>query len=146
MLTFHDKIVVGRKEVVTFPEFNIEKIDVKIDSGAYSSSIDCSHVEEVFVDGKKKLEVVFLHPHHNQYSGIKYYFEHYDKKKVTSSSGNAQIRFILTFKVLFFNQVITTQFTLTNRKGMRNSVLIGRKMLNKRFIIDTSKKYLSLNY
>lgn len=145
MKKIQDKILIGRKEHASFPDLNIDSIDVKIDSGAYSSSIDCSHVEEVFISGKQKLEVIFLHPHNPKFTGEKVYFEHFDKKKVTSSSGNTQVRYILSLNIHFFNQDFTTHFTLTNRKGMRSPILIGRKLLNRRFVIDTSKKYLSLN-
>ena len=33
---------------------------------------------------------------------------------------------------------IKTEFSLTQRNGMRYPILLGRKFLNKRFIIDTS--------
>jgi hypothetical protein len=33
---------------------------------------------------------------------------------------------------------IKTEFSLTERKGMRFPILLGRRLLNKRFIIDTS--------
>ena len=139
----YNKIIIGRKELVSFPDLKIEGLPVKIDSGAYSSSIDCSSLKEVNVNGSKQLEVIFLQSSNKKYTGDKYYFKHFTHKKVTSSSGYSQIRYLVDLKVFILNTVYTTPFTLTNRSGLRSPVLIGRKLLNKNFLIDTSKKYLT---
>ena len=139
----YNKIIVGIKELASFPDLNIKELPVKIDSGAYSSSIDCSSVKELVVNGVKQLEVVFLHPNNKMYTGEKKIFMHFTHKKVTSSSGNAQVRYLIDLNIKFKDKVYTTLFTLTNRMGMKSPVLIGRKLLNKNFLIDTSKKYLN---
>ncbi|MDB0011696.1 RimK/LysX family protein [Crocinitomicaceae bacterium] len=138
-----DKIIIGRKELASFPGLKIEELLVKIDSGAYSSSIDCSSIKEVILNGSKQLEVVFLHPNNKMYTGEKFLFKHFTHKKVTSSTGNTQVRYLIELNIKFMNTVYTTPFTLTNRSGLKSSVLIGRKLLNKNFLIDTSKKYLT---
>lgn len=139
----HNKIIFGRKELASFPGLNINELPVKIDSGAYSSSIDCSSIKEVVVNGVKHLEVVFLHPNNKLFTGEKKIVKHFTHKKVTSSSGNAQVRYLIDLNIKFKDKVYTTPFTLTNRMGMKSPVLIGRKLLNKNFLIDTSKKYLN---
>jgi hypothetical protein len=40
---------------------------------------------------------------------------------------------------------VNTEFSLTERRGMRYPILLGRKLLNKRFLIDTSLVNLSQN-
>lgn len=141
----YDKIVIGRKEKACFPDLNINQIDVKIDSGAYSCSIDCSHISEVYQNNHKVLEVVFLQRHDDKFTDEKIYFKEFSQKKVTSSSGNSQVRYIVQLKIKLFDKVYTAPFSLTNRSGLKTPILIGRKLLNKNFIIDTSKKYLSNN-
>jgi len=141
-----DKILIGRKEQACFFSIKIKGIGVKIDSGAYSCSIDCSHIELVDFEGSTCLEVVFLQVKDSGFTGEKFYFKEFTKKKVTSSSGNAQFRYIISLPITFFGKTFNAPFSLTNRNGLRTSVLIGRKLLNKNFIIDTSRKYLSKNY
>ena len=48
-----DKKVIGRVDVVNFPKLNLNEISIKIDTGAYTSSIHCKDIEEV--DGVLKL-------------------------------------------------------------------------------------------
>lgn len=141
----YDKIIIGRKEKACFPDLNINQIDVKIDSGAYSCSIDCSHISEVYHNNHKVLEVVFLQHHDDKFTNQKIYFNEFSQKKVTSSSGNSQVRYIIDLKIKLFDKVYKAPFSLTNRSGLKTPILIGRKLLNKNFIIDTSKKYLSNN-
>ena len=54
------KKIIGRKDVADFPDFGLTAIQVKIDSGAYSCSIDCRNVHLIEKDGKQQLEVVFF--------------------------------------------------------------------------------------
>lgn len=139
----YTKKIIGRKELATFPSLKIKDLAVKIDSGAYSSSIDCSSINEVFVNGEKLLEVVFLHPNNDLFTGESYFFRKFTKKKVTSSNGNTQKRYLVDLDIELFGTIYHTPFTLTDRSGLKSSVLIGRKLLNKNFLIDTSKKYLN---
>jgi hypothetical protein len=48
------------------------------------------------------------------------------------------MRYFIKCKIELLGRKIVTEFSLTERKGMRFPILLGRKLLNKRFIIDTS--------
>ncbi|PJA06992.1 MAG: peptidase, partial [Flavobacteriales bacterium CG_4_10_14_0_2_um_filter_35_18] len=39
------KTLLGRTDIVDFPKLNLFNIDVKIDTGAYTSSFHCHHIE-----------------------------------------------------------------------------------------------------
>lgn len=135
--------IIGRKDKADFPSLDIKSLDVKIDSGAYSCSIHCDHVEVVESEGKSMLEVVFLDKDHPKYTGKKHYFEQFKRKKVKSSTGYQQERYFVPLALSLFGQVFVTDFSLTSRNGLRNPVLLGRKLLNKQFLIDSSKTNLS---
>lgn len=135
--------IIGRKDRADLPEIGIFNIAVKIDSGAYSCSIHCSSVKEVDVDGKRKLEVIFLDEEDKNFSGSKFYFDEYRLKKVKSSNGSEQERFFIRLNIQLFHEVYQADFSLTSRNGLRNPVLLGRKLLNHNFLIDTSKVNLS---
>jgi len=136
--------VIGRKDRADFPMFDMYDVPVKIDSGAYSSSIHCSSVCEVKTKGHDAfLEVVFLDETYKGFQLKKQIFTSYKKKKVKSSTGDEQERFFVRISLVLFDEVIETDFSLTTRNGLKNPVLIGRKLLNKKFLIDTSKTNLS---
>ena len=131
--------ILGRKDIVTFPEFELINVPVKIDSGAYSSSMHCHSINLVESDGKQVLEVVFLDPAIEGYTGKKFQFETYKRKKVKSSNGMSEERFFVVGSVRLFNETVETLFSLTERTGLRNPILLGRRLLNKRFLVDSSK-------
>jgi hypothetical protein len=60
---------------------------------------------------------------------------------VKSSNGIVQERYFIKTHIILGSVNIKTEFSLTKRQGMRYPILIGRKLLNKRFLIDTSLKY-----
>jgi hypothetical protein len=64
---------------------------------------------------------------------------------VKSSTGHSQIRYFIKGKIVLFETVFETYFSLSKRSGMKTPVLIGRKLLNNNFIIDTKKVNLSHN-
>lgn len=139
-------LVIGRKDKADFPALGLHALDVKIDSGAYSCSIHCEYIEEVEIDGVKKLEVTFLDQAHPKFTGKKHYFDTYKQKKVKSSTGDQQERFFVSLQLVLFDEVFQTEFSLTRRNGLRNPVLLGRKLLNNHFLIDTSKSNLSYKW
>lgn len=128
------KLIIGRKDVADLPRFGLFGVPVKIDSGAYTSTIHCAKVEE----NEGKLEVIFLDKKDISFTGDKVIFDEYSVKKVRSSSGQAQYRYKVKGNILLFGKKYNTEFTLSRRTKMRYPVLLGRKLLNKRFLIDTS--------
>jgi hypothetical protein len=128
------QLIIGRKDRVDLPRFGLSGVPVKIDSGAYTSTIHCAKVEE----NEGKLEVVFLDKKEDAFTGEKVIFDEFSVKKVRSSSGQAQYRYKVKGNILLFGKKYNTEFTLSRRTKMRYPVLLGRKLLNKRFLIDTS--------
>jgi hypothetical protein len=133
------KILIGRTDVVDFPKLELLGIDIKIDSGAYTSSFHCRYIEEK--DGV--LECKFLDPGYEKYHGKLVYFGEFSQKKVKSSNGITEKRYLVKTDILIFEKKYKIELTLTERGSMRFPVLLGRKFLSKNFIIDTSKKRLS---
>jgi hypothetical protein len=46
MLEKKEKILIGRRETARLPDFGLENVQVKIDTGAYTSSIHVSYCKE----------------------------------------------------------------------------------------------------
>ena len=126
-------ITIGRKEYVEIPIISKNKYIAKIDTGAYTNSIHIKGI--VMLDNG--IEVTFD-------DGIKVFFNRgdYHMKKVISSNGTSEIRVLVKIKLKLGRKVYNTKFTLTDRSNMKNSILIGRKFLRNRFIVDVSKEFL----
>ena len=74
MPNFKNKLTIGRLDKVDFPEFNLEDLEVKIDSGAYTSSIHCVNIIEANNGAKKHIKFTLLDQNHPQYSGKEFVF------------------------------------------------------------------------
>lgn len=128
-----NKTLIGRTDKADFPELELENIAIKIDTGAYTSSMHCDNIEEK----NNQLICDFLDPSLPQYHGKKITFKEYYTTKVKSSNGIVALRYAIKTKIVLFEKTYPITLTLNNRNDMRFPVLIGRKFLTKRFIVDT---------
>ena len=131
--------ILGRYDRVDLPEFGLINIHAKIDTGAYTCSLHC-HKAEV-VGGK--LEFILLDEEHPEFTGMKFTTSDYQIKNIKNSFGEVERRFVIVTTLKIFNEEITTEFSLSNRGSLKFPILIGRKILRNRFIIDVKKKNLS---
>lgn len=143
-MTTTSKILIGRQDVADFPLLHISQLPIKIDTGAYTSSLHCHNIIEFEENGIKKIKCNLLDPEHENYHEKEITFAAFTKKKVKSSNGQVEERYKITTEIVLFNQTFPIEFTLSERGSMRFSVLIGRKFLTNRFVVDTSLKNLSL--
>lgn len=137
--------IIGRLESIDFPEWDIYDIDAKIDTGAYTSSLHCHHIQPYEEEGEDFVKFNLLDPSHETYNDKLFKLPIYRKKVVKSSNGETEERYIVKAKVKIFDHLLEAELSLTDRSEMRYPVLIGRKLLNDRFIVDVSRKYLSKN-
>jgi len=131
--------LIGRREYVDFPELNIFKVEAKIDTGAYTSALHCKDITVKEISGKQMLCFKLLDDTHPEYDEREHHFEHYIQKNIKSSSGEAELRYIIKTLLIIGHKKIRTAVSLTDRGNMRYPVLIGRKMIKNKFIIDVAK-------
>lgn len=124
-----DKRFIGRKEVVSLPDFGIHSLQAKIDTGAYTSSVHYEKSE--FVGGKL---LVWFDDCTTPIS-----FDEWKEKSVKSSNGIAEVRFFVPGRIKIGDTLYTSEFSLSKRNNLKHNVLLGRKLLSKYFVVDTSK-------
>ena len=134
---------IGRIELVELPEWNIQSIEAKIDTGAYTSSLHCHHIEEYDRSGKAYIRFNLLDPEHPAYNDQLIEFPIFDRRDVKSSNGVSESRFFIKTVIKFFDEEYDIELSLTDRSEMKYPILIGRKFLKNKFIVDVSKKNLS---
>jgi hypothetical protein len=137
--TIMEKTVIGRFDRVDFPELGLRKVKVKIDTGAYNSSI---HVTDLRED-EHGVHFIPLTEGRKGFAGKQVSMPEFEKRIVRSSNGEIEERYLIETKVILFGEVIPLKMTLTDRSQMRFPILIGRSLLNKGFVIDVSRTYLS---
>ena len=135
------KRIIGRFDKADFPMLDLEGISVKIDTGAYTSSIHCEEI----VEKDEVLYCKFLDEEHEQYNGKEFIFKDYDIIYVRSSNGMIQKRYQVESKIKLFNKIYKISLSLSSRQEMRFPVLLGRKFLSNKFIVDPQLIDLSFN-
>jgi len=132
----------GRSDRVDLPGLGLSDIHAKIDTGAYNCSLHCSRAE--IVDGK--LEFVLLDEEHPEFTGMKFVFKKFDRREIKNSFGEAEMRYVIKTTIKIYDYLIRAEFSLSNRGNLTFPVLLGRKILRDRFLIDVTKKDLSFEH
>lgn len=135
------KKVIGRIDKADFPTLDLFDIDIKIDTGAYTSSIHCYKVTVV----ENELICIFYDEGHPYYNGKEIIFQEFSITQVRSSNGLVQKRYKVKTLIVLFDKKYSITLTLSTRDDMKYPILIGRKFLTKKFIVDVTQKDLSYN-
>lgn len=140
------KKTIGRTDLVDFPDLGLQNISVKIDTGAYTSSIHCHRIKETIKGGRPNLRVNFLDPSHELYEKKYKEFDDFEQSVVRNSFGQDEERYVIRTNILLFNKLFEIEMSLTNRSDMKHPILLGRKVLADNFVVDVSKKNLSYKF
>jgi hypothetical protein len=130
----HSLNLIGRREFVNFPLLNIEQVVAKIDTGAYTCAIHCKLIELKIIENKETLCIKFL-------DDKIHYFSDFFKKKIKNSSGEMEERYVIKTIIQMGRKKIKTSISLTDRASMRYPVLVGRRLLKGKFIVDVNLIY-----
>jgi hypothetical protein len=130
-----EKKLIGRAEQISFPELGFLKVPTRIDTGARTSSVWASSVEEY----GDKLKVTFFGSGTPYHDGVVHTFTAFDQTVVASSNGQTQTRYKVRLLVTLRGKRIRAWFTLADRSTQVYPVLIGRNVLAGKFVVDVKK-------
>ncbi|MCB0793139.1 MAG: ATP-dependent zinc protease [Flavobacteriales bacterium] len=131
-------IIIGRTEHIALHELGFERVAAKIDTGAYRSALHYQRVHEAVVEGQRRLVVVFQMGRKRRAMQ----FKQYERVQVKSSNGEVSERYLVRTRVTLNGHSVRTQFTLFDRSDMKFQVLLGRKFLRHRFLVDVSRTFV----
>lgn len=139
------KRLVGRRELVDFPDFQLWGLEAKIDTGAYTGAIHCSNIHvETSPTGQPHLHVQLLDPSHPNFDGMPLKFAAFSLRDIRSSNGEVQERYVIRTAIRLFGEDFETEFSLSDRSDMKYPVLIGRVLLRQaRLVVDVARLNLS---
>lgn len=125
---------IGSKEFVSLPEYAVEHIPAKIDTGADFSSIWASDIVET--DGV--LRFTLFGRGSRLYSGQTVVMHEYGVTEVRNSFGDSEIRYTVKLVMNLGGRKTKVNFRLADRSRNRYPVLVGKKTLNGKFLVDVS--------
>jgi hypothetical protein len=129
--------LIGRREFVNFPQLGLIHVEAKVDTGAYTSSLHCEEISIIELEGIPTLNFTLINPDTQEKKG--YNFTTFATKKIRNSFGEMEERYLIKTPLKIGRKTILVNISLSNRDKMRYPVLIGRRPLKGKFLIDVKQ-------
>ena len=131
------QLTIGRVELIRLPDHGPHYIPAKVDTGADISSIWASNIS--VKDGK--LQFVLFAKGSQYYTGKTIILNEKDftETRVVNSFGEREFRYLVKLPIRIARRRIKASLTLANRSGKIYPILIGRRLLQNKFLVDVSK-------
>ncbi|WP_137297431.1 ATP-dependent zinc protease [Psychromonas sp. SP041] len=138
-----DKMIIGRLESIALPELGIKEMQVRVDTGAKTSSLHVDNIVKYMESGTPWVKFD-IHPDiHNVKKLISCKAVLSDIRKIKSSNGTSEERYVIETAMTLGKETWPIEITLTDRADMNYLMLFGREAIGKRLLVDPSKVFLA---
>ncbi len=133
-------IPVGWREYIALPDWGIDRVRVKVDTGARTSALHVAEFEEID-DGYARFEVVVSE--RPKMRTILVEAPLVREAVVKPSSGKRQRRPVVRTTMRLGGVEKEIEISLVSRKGMLCRMLLGRTALRGDFVVNPARLYLA---
>ncbi len=139
------KIIIGALETCDLPELQIFDLQIRVDTGAKTSSLHVDDIKKERRDGK--LGVAFtLHPDMYDVEKVtRCWAPISDVRRIKSSNGAVDQRLVIKTMMVMSTVTKQIEITLSNRSDMSYLMLLGREGIGEDFLVDASTTFLVSN-
>lgn len=134
---------VGWREWVGLPGLGIDAVKAKVDTGAATSCLHAIHIRRY--RGPEGERVRFqVHPLQRRTDiTVDCDTALLEERVVTSSTGHRERRLVIRTPLVVAGRRFAIELTLTNRDSMGFRMLIGRRAMKGRLLVDPGASYLA---
>jgi hypothetical protein len=137
-----EKLVLGWREWLAFPELGILQIKAKVDTGARTSCLHAYYVEPFDRSGEEWVRFG-IHPlQRNTTEEIHCEARVKDRRSVRDSGGHEELRYVIETPVSIGHLRTSIEVTLTDRDTMKFRVLLGRSGIAEQYVVDPARSYV----
>lgn len=136
-----EKVVLGWREWISLPTFSKLPIKAKIDTGAKTSTLHARDIE-IFTKQNKTWVSFEVVPSIRTKQPILAKALLFGYRTIKSSMGERAKRPVIQTLIRIGSEEYSIELTLENRSLMGYRMLIGRRALKKRFLINPSRSFL----
>jgi len=134
---------VGWREWLAMPDFGIQTIKAKVDTGARTSSLHAFDIERFKSNGRDMVRFTIHPEQRSKAKALRVEAPLVDKRSVRPSSGESELRLVVEITIELLGKRWPVEFTLTRRDAMGFRMLLGRQALRGHFIVDPGRSYLN---
>ena len=136
------RIIIGWREYISLPEFNIPRIKVKVDTGANTSALHVTNLKMINRDGDDFAQF-YIHPIQKKIKPkYKVELKIIEHRSIKSSNGFITVRPVVFMPVKIGPFYYEIEVTLINRDLMGFRMLLGRKAMKGKFLVNPSGSFL----
>lgn len=135
------KMTVGWKEEAKLTGLNIDPIKVKVDTGAKTSSLHAFDIKSIDKEGVTYVSFKTCPYKRHPKQVVKCEQEVIDYRKITSSNGQTQLRYVIRTPITIGDETWDIDITLADRKKMRYKMLLGREAME-HLVVSPHKSYI----
>ncbi|MEN9577155.1 MAG: hypothetical protein RJA70_164 [Pseudomonadota bacterium] len=130
--------VVGWREYVAFPDFDIPRLLAKVDTGARTSAIHAEDIQDLG-DGWVRFKLV-IDRESGEFTWQK--AKLLRTSRVKPSSGRVQHRYVIETKIRLGTHQFKTEISLVSRGDMLCRMLVGRETLRGRYLVNPDRRFV----
>lgn len=135
--------MIGWRESVQLPTLGGAIINAKIDTGAASSALHVTGIVESIREGDVWLEFTVHPTQRSQQGSFRTGAWNIGERSVRNTGGKTELRPVVRIPIKLGDRRFKTDVTLTRRDLMGFRMLIGRRAIRKRFVVDVSKSWIA---
>lgn len=134
--------IIGWREWVSLPELGVDEIRAKVDSGADSTALHAFNIERFDRDGVEWVRFEVHPKKRSKTPSIQCEAPVIATRKVKNPGGRIEHRPVISTIVSIHGVQIRAAINLTTRDEMSFRMLIGRRTIRGKFLLDPGRSYI----
>ncbi len=134
-----DLTEIGRKAFINIPDAGLQEVLVRVDTGAYYSTIDAHDIRVISDKEGQSKQLSFT----IRGSSKPIITSEFKQVNVRSTTGEQDKRYIVMLTIEHQGVAYKTAFSLADRSMMRFSGLLGRRFLKRGFLVNPAKNIIN---
>ncbi len=136
-----ERKTVGWREWVRLPGLEDALVKAKVDTGARTSSLHAYAIEESEREDGRWVSFSFHPNQRDERTEARGCARLVDRRTVTPSSGHRELRYVVETDAIIDGDRFPIELTLTRRDAMGFRMLLGRRALRGRFLVDPKRSF-----
>lgn len=137
-----DVPVIGWREWIALPEFGVDAVKAKIDTGARTSAIHAFDIRPFSKRGVPWVSFVLRPEQRRRQPALQCAAPVIDERKIRSSSGEQERRYVIEVEAHLGEIAWPIELSLTNRDELGFRMLLGREAIRRRFLVNPDRSFL----